>query len=112
VKVAAEASEFTLTLEAAGDAVPVAGLANAVLAFRLGDKNAAGAPVRLSVKGLAKQGAPTTRRGEAFDEGRGLCRESRRASGQAGPYTSRSRRKAVRPAAAKSAYRGTRGSAG
>jgi hypothetical protein len=53
VKVAADASEFTLTLEAAGDAVPAAALANAVLAFRLGDKNAAGAPVPLSVKVLA-----------------------------------------------------------
>jgi hypothetical protein len=54
VKVAAEASDFTLTLEAAGDAVPVTALANAVLAFRLGDKDAAGAPVHLSVKVLAK----------------------------------------------------------
>jgi hypothetical protein len=55
IKVAADASEFTLTLEAAGDAVPVAALANAVLAFRLGDKNAAGAPVPLSVKVLARK---------------------------------------------------------
>jgi hypothetical protein len=55
VKVAEDASEFTLTLEAAGNAVPVAAQANAVLAFRLGDKNAAGAPVPLSVKVLARK---------------------------------------------------------
>jgi hypothetical protein len=55
VKVAADASEFTLTLEAAGDAVPVAALANAVLAFKLGDKNAAGAPVPVTVKVLARR---------------------------------------------------------
>jgi hypothetical protein len=57
VKVAADASEFTLTLEAAGDAVPVpaAALAHAVLAFRLGDKNAAGAPVPLKLKVLARK---------------------------------------------------------
>jgi hypothetical protein len=55
VKVAADASEFTLTLEAAGDAVPTTTPASAVLAFRLGDKNAAGAPVPLSVKVLARK---------------------------------------------------------
>jgi hypothetical protein len=55
VKVAADASDFTLTLEAAGDALPVAALADAVLAFKIGDKNAAGAPVRLSVKVLARK---------------------------------------------------------
>jgi hypothetical protein len=55
VKVATDASEFTFTLETAGDAVPVAALANAVLAFRLGDKDVAGASLGLSVKVLARK---------------------------------------------------------
>jgi hypothetical protein len=55
VKVAAKDSEFTLTLKAAADAVPVAAQPNAVLAFKLGDKNSTSAPVPLSVKVLAKE---------------------------------------------------------
>jgi hypothetical protein len=55
VKVAADASEFTLTLQAAGDAVPAAAPAHVVLAFRLGDKNATGAPVPLKLNVLARK---------------------------------------------------------
>jgi hypothetical protein len=55
VKVAADASEFVLTLEAAGDAVPTTALANAVPAFKLGDRNAAGASVPLGVNVRAKK---------------------------------------------------------
>jgi hypothetical protein len=55
VKVAANASEFTITLVAGADTVPGAVQVKAVLGFALGGKNSTSAPVPLSVKVRAKK---------------------------------------------------------
>jgi hypothetical protein len=55
VKVAAKASEFTLTLRAAADTARVEAHARVVLAFRLGDMPYSSAPRPLSLKVLAKK---------------------------------------------------------